>query len=217
MGIMLLSRKESGLASGRILVTLFSMPEELLLTTERFRVVRDSFVTSSGQTKSREIVRHPGAVVIVPLLEDGRVCLIKNFRLSVRQTLIELPAGTLDPGESPQITAERELTEETGYRAASVKHLHSFYLSPGILDERMHLFLATGLQAGDSAREVGEEITNFVVPWEEAIAMIFRGEIQDAKTIASLLYVHHQNPSSLTSRPSLPLHAPSQFSPPPSQ
>jgi ADP-ribose pyrophosphatase len=165
------------------------MPEELLLTTERFRVVRDSFVTSGGQTKCREIVRHPGAVVIVPMLDDGRVCLIKNFRHSVRQTLIELPAGTLDPGESPQTTAERELIEETGYRASSVKHLHSFYLSPGILDERMHLFLATGLQEGDTARELGEEITNLIVPWDEAIAMIFRGEIQDAKTIASLLYV----------------------------
>jgi ADP-ribose pyrophosphatase len=165
------------------------MSEELLLTTERFRVVRDSFVTSSGQTKSREIVRHPGAVVIVPRLDDGRVCLIKNFRLAVRQTLIELPAGTLDPGEGPQATAERELIEETGYRAASMQHLHSFYLSPGILDERMHLFLATGLVLGDSAREVGEEITNLVVPWAEAIALIYRGEIQDAKTIASLLYV----------------------------
>lgn len=168
-----------------------TMPDELLLTTERFRVVRDSFLTSSGQTKSREIVRHPGAVVIVPRLDDGRVCLIKNFRLSVRQTLIELPAGTLDLGETPQTTAERELTEETGYRAASVKHLHSFYLSPGILDERMHLFLATGLSEGATARELGEEITNLVVTWDEALAMIFRGEIQDAKTIASLLYVHH--------------------------
>jgi ADP-ribose pyrophosphatase len=193
----------NALNSGEFSYTVI-MPDELLLTTERFRVVRDSFVTSSGQTKSREIVRHPGAVVILPLLDDGRVCLIKNFRLSVRQTLIELPAGTLDPGESPQTTAERELTEETGYRAQFVKHLHSFYLSPGILDERMHLFLATGLTEGETARELGEEIVNFVVPWEEAIALIFRGEIQDAKTIASLLYVHFGEPtwrSAATARP----------------
>ena len=168
------------------------MPEELLLKTPRFNVVRDSYQTSGGQTKSREIVRHPGAVVIVPRLADGSVCLIRNFRISVKQTLVELPAGTLDPGESPQTTAERELIEETGYRAGSMKPLHAFYLSPGILDERMHLFLATDLQSGEAHREVGEEITNLVVHWEEAIAMIFRGEIQDAKTIAGLLYVHHR-------------------------
>ncbi|WP_254509172.1 NUDIX hydrolase [Anatilimnocola floriformis] len=167
------------------------MPDELLLKTERFSVVRDSFVTSSGKTKSREIVRHPGAVVIVPRLADGSVCLIRNFRLSVRQTLIELPAGTLEAGISPLEQARRELIEETGYRAGAIKELHSFYLSPGILDERMHLFLATDLVAGDTALELGEEISNLVVPWEEAIAMIFRGDIQDAKTIASLLYVQH--------------------------
>ncbi|QDU28156.1 ADP-ribose pyrophosphatase [Anatilimnocola aggregata] len=165
------------------------MPEELLLTTSRFKVVRDRFVTSSGVTKNREIVRHPGAVVMVPRLPDGSVCLIRNYRISVNQTLIELPAGTLDPQETPQSQAERELIEETGYRAGTMKFLHAFYLSPGILDERMHLFLATDLVAGEAAREVGEEITNLVVPWTEAIAMIFRGEIQDAKTIASLLYV----------------------------
>lgn len=174
------------------------MAEELLLETKRFHVVRDSFVTRSGQTKSREIVRHPGAVVIVPLLADGSVCLIRNYRISVNQTLIELPAGTLEAGESPQPCAERELIEETGYRAGSVKPLHSFFLSPGILDERMHLFLATDLKLGETAREEGEEITNLVVPWEEAIAMIFRGEIQDAKTIAGLLYVHHARSGSLS-------------------
>ena len=173
------------------------MPEELLLKTERFNVVRDSFVTSSGKTKSREIVRHPGAVVIVPRLADGSVCLIRNFRLSIRRTLIELPAGTLDPQETPQSQAERELIEETGYRAGKMQPLHSFYLSPGILDERMHLFLATELVPGEAHRELGEEIENLVVPWAEAVAMIFRGEIQDAKTIASLLYVHYSDRGTL--------------------
>src|SRR3954452_8458169 len=97
----------------------FSMANhsELLLAASKFRVVRETIAAPSGKTKTREIVRHPGACVIVPLLDDGRVCLIRNWRVAVRQTLIELPAGTLEPPEPPQETAKRELIEETGYRA----------------------------------------------------------------------------------------------------
>jgi ADP-ribose pyrophosphatase len=165
------------------------MPEsELLLETPRFRVVQESYVTRSGATKTRQIVRHPGAVVIVPLLADGRVCLIRQWRVAVKETLIELPAGTLEPNEPPIVTAERELIEETGYRAESIEPLHEFYLSPGILDEKMHLFLATGLTEGEPQREVGEEIDNLLVPLADAVAMIFRGEIRDAKTIVGLLW-----------------------------
>jgi ADP-ribose pyrophosphatase len=127
-------------------------------------------------------------VVIVPLLDDGRVCLIRQFRLSVHETLIELPAGTLEPPEPPLACAQRELIEETGFRATRIEQVHAFFLSPGILDEKMHLFLATGLTAGDPRREAGEEIDNLLVPLDEAVAMIFRGEIQDAKTIVGLLW-----------------------------
>ena len=161
---------------------------ELLLSTPRFRVVRESYVDAGGATRTRDIVRHPGAVVIVPLLDDGRVCLIRQFRLSVNQTLIELPAGTLEPPEPPLACAQRELIEETGFRAARFEQVHAFYLSPGILDEKMHLFLATGLTAGDPAREAGEEIDNWLVPLDEAVAMVYRGEIRDAKTIVGLLW-----------------------------
>ena len=161
---------------------------ETLLTTPKFRVVRETVTTGAGKTKTREIVRHPGACVIVPLLDDGRVCLIRNWRIAVAQTLIELPAGTLEPPEPPHVAAERELIEETGYRAAKIEFLHAFYLSPGILDEQMHLYLATGLTAGATAREEGEEIENWLVPCDEAVAMIFRGEIRDAKTIVGLLW-----------------------------
>jgi ADP-ribose pyrophosphatase len=166
-----------------------SSQPEVLLSTSKFRVVRETVTTGAGNTKTREIVRHPGACVIVPLLADGRVCLIRNWRIAVAQTLIELPAGTLEPPEPPRVTAERELIEETGYRAQQIEFLHAFYLSPGILDEKMHLFLATGLTAGEAAREEGEEIENWLVPWDEAVAMIFRGEIQDAKTIVGLLWL----------------------------
>jgi ADP-ribose pyrophosphatase len=103
--------------------------------------------------------------------------------------MAKLPAGTLEPPELPAKTAERELIEETGYRAAKIELLHAFYASPGFLDEKMHLYLATGLTAGQSAREEGEEIENLLVPFEQAVAMVFRGEIQDAKTIVGLLWV----------------------------
>jgi ADP-ribose pyrophosphatase len=160
----------------------------VLLDTPRFRVVRESYVDAGGQTRTRDIVRHPGAVVIVPLLDDGRVCLIRQFRLSVNQTLIELPAGTLEPPEPPLACAQRELIEETGFRAARIEQVHAFFLSPGILDEKMHLFLATGLTPGEPNREAGEEIDNLLVPLDEAVKMIFRGEIQDAKSIVGLLW-----------------------------
>jgi ADP-ribose pyrophosphatase len=162
---------------------------ELVFEGKKFKVVREKIVTPAGNQKVREIVRHPGACVIVPLLDDGRVCLIRNYRIAVRQTLIELPAGTLEPPEPPLTTAERELIEETGYRARKMEFLHAIYPSPGILDEKMHLYLATGLTAGPTAREEGEEIENLEVPWDEALDMIGRGEIQDAKTIVGLLWV----------------------------
>ena len=169
-----------------------SVPQ-ILLTTSRFQVVQEQQTTASGELRPREIVRHPGAVVIVPLLDDGRVCLIRNYRISVKQTLIELPAGTREPNEEPIVTAQRELIEETGFRCEQIVPLHSFYLSPGILDERMHAFVATGLTPGPTALEAGEEINNLLVPFDEAIAMIFRGEIQDAKTIVALLMVQGKN------------------------
>jgi ADP-ribose pyrophosphatase len=126
-------------------------------------------------------------VVVVPLLDDGRVCLLRNFRLAVNASLIELPAGTLEPGERAEITAKRELAEETGYNAARLEPLAEMLMSPGILNERMHVFVATGLSAGAPAPEAGEEIETMLVTWNEALAMIDDGRIQDAKTIAALL------------------------------
>lgn len=161
--------------------------DETLLTASRFRVVRVEQTFADGSVHAREVVRHPGAVVVLPLVDDDHVCLIRNFRVSVGQTLLELPAGTLEPGEDPAVTAERELIEETGYRAARIEFLHAFYLSPGILDERMHLYAAHGLTLGDTAREKGEEIENLVVTWDAALQMVDRGEIRDAKSLVGLL------------------------------
>jgi ADP-ribose pyrophosphatase len=165
-----------------------SKPGKLLLTTSRFRVEEVEQPVAGGGTRPRQIVRHPGAVTILPLVDDDHVCLIRNYRVSVERTLIELPAGTLEPGEAPEENARRELIEETGYTAGRIDKLHVFLLSPGILDEWMHLYVARDLALGPAAREPGEEIENLVVPWDEALAMIDRGEIQDAKTLVGLLW-----------------------------
>ena len=161
---------------------------ETLLVTSRFRVDRVFQKTRNGGLHERVIVRHPGAVTIVPIVDGHHVCLIRNFRISVEQTLIELPAGTLEPNETPEQTASRALLEETGYRAERWTELTAFYTSPGLIDERMHLFLAEDLEIVNAAREPGEEIENLVVTWPNAMEMVYDGTIRDAKTIAGLLY-----------------------------
>lgn len=162
--------------------------QKILLQTPRFDVVERLVDTGPHQNAvARQVVLHPGAVTIVPLLEGNRVCLIRNYRVAVEQTLVELPAGTIDPNEPPSVTASRELQEETGYTASSWQELPAFYMSPGILNERMYAYVATDLRPGPPAREAGEQIENLVVGWQEAIAMIEQGEIQDAKTIVALL------------------------------
>lgn len=161
---------------------------ETLLQARLFRVVQESYETPDGRRHVRQIVRHPGAVAIIPRLDDGRICLIDNYRQSVGRTLVELPAGTCEPNEDPAETARRELAEETGYRAARIEKIAEFYMSPGILDERMHVYLATGLAPGPQALEGGEQITLRVTPWDDVLRMIRDGQIRDAKTVAGLLH-----------------------------
>ncbi|MCA9246011.1 MAG: NUDIX hydrolase [Planctomycetales bacterium] len=160
---------------------------KILLKTRRFNVVEAAQSLDNGSLAERQWVEHPGAVVILPLLVGNSVCLIENFRIAVNQTLIELPAGTLEPNEPPAATAERELLEETGYRAGRIEKIHEFFMSPGILNERMHLYVATELTPGAAQREPGEQIQNLVVAWDEAMAMAMSGQIQDAKTLAALM------------------------------
>ena len=161
---------------------------ELLFEGTRFRVEQAIQVTPDGEEHVREVVRHPGAVTVLPLLDDGRVCLVRNFRVAVDRTLIELPAGTLEPGEDPAECARRELAEETGYRAEGIELLATFYMSPGILDERMHLYLATGLEPGPMDLEPGEDLQPLPAAWPDAMEMARDGRIRDSKTLVGLLY-----------------------------
>jgi len=165
------------------------VPEkELVWQADRFQVVRHRFEASDGTECSRMTIRHPGAVVLLPLLPGGRVCLIRNRRIAVEKTLIELPAGTLTPGENPAEAALRELAEETGYRAGRLEPLYEFYVSPGIMNERMYLYLASELTPGPLSLELDEKIEPLVVEWSRAMSMVDRGEIEDAKTLFALLY-----------------------------
>jgi len=161
---------------------------EVLLTAARFRVERLRAPLPEGRWFDREVVRHPGAVVILPLLDDGRVVLLRNYRPTVERELIELPAGTCEPGEGLIETARRELAEETGYHAEQLDPLMAFYPSPGILDERMHVFVARKLTPGPQRLDSGEQLQPFIADWEQIAALLREKRIEDAKTLAVLLY-----------------------------
>jgi ADP-ribose pyrophosphatase len=141
----------------------------------------------SGRETNRELCIHPGAVVILPVLSPSRIVLIRNRRYTVRQALIELPAGTLEKGEEPINCAGRELQEETGYVAGRLKPIGSFFSSPGILTEKLYAFAAYDLEKSKTALEEDEEIETREMDFDQAIEMIRSGEIADAKTIATLL------------------------------
>jgi ADP-ribose pyrophosphatase len=136
------------------------------------------------------VVIHPGAVAIVPLLPDGGVVMVRQYRHATGAVLYELPAGTLAPGESPLACARRELAEETGYEAEHVKLLFSTYLSPGYSSEIIHVVVASGLRAGAGAGlEEDERLEVVALPLAEAVAMVRRGEVQNAAAICGLLGV----------------------------
>jgi len=161
---------------------------EKLFRGVKFDVELRDVPTRDGQTARREVVVHPGAVVVLPLLDGDRVVLIRNHRFSIDETLWELCAGTLEPGEEPAATAARELVEETGYGAARIEPLTTFYTSPGICTERMYAFVATGLTEVGQRLEATERIEVEIRPLPTVLEMVRTGEIQDGKSIATLLY-----------------------------
>ena len=165
---------------------------ERVYTGRIISVDLDTVRFPDGSTGALEMIRHPGASAVVPLLGDldgdPEVLLIRQYRYAAESYLYEVPAGRLDPGEAPAACAHRELREETGYTASRVEHLFTMYTTPGFTDEKIHLFLATGLTPGQSAREADEFMELVPTKLSAALAMIERGEIQDAKTALALLY-----------------------------
>ena len=144
----------------------------------------------NGKVKVRQLVKHPGAVVMIPVLPDGRIIYEKQYRFAVGDYIYELPAGTLEPGEDPLETAKRELIEETGYSAKDWRKLAEFYLAPGYSTEYMHLYVARDLEFVGEDRDEDEDITLVLMTPEEAERAIEENLFKDAKTIlGTLMYL----------------------------
>jgi len=157
-----------------------------------FRVLHDKLVEPGGRTNERDVIRHNGSVVILALdssksKRDPWIVLERQYRHAANQYLWELPAGKLDSGETPLVGAQRELAEETGYRAKKWRPLVEYYASPGFLGESMKVFLAEGLEPGQPRPEEDEEIELRLVKLSELLKMIEKGAILDGKTMTSVL------------------------------
>ena len=153
----------------------------------------DTVEFPDGSVGELEMVRHPGASAVLPFLsdprgEDPQILLILQYRYAADAFIYEVPAGRLEPGETPESCAHRELLEETGCTAQRVERMTTVYTTPGFTDERIHLFLATDITRGEAQREADEFVENKVMPLSRALEMIERGEIVDGKTAIALMY-----------------------------
>lgn len=174
--------------SGKDLSETFVSGEEVF-AGKMFRVRRDLVRLPDGKSAAREYLRHPGAVAVVALLEDGRVLLECQYRYALGRDLIELPAGKLEPGEPPLETAKRELLEETGYVAARWIRLGLIHNAIGYSDEAIEIWLAEGLEEREATPDEGEFLEVLALPLGQALAMARDGRITDVKTIVGLLWV----------------------------
>ena len=148
----------------------------------------DEILLSNGRKVKREIVIHPGASAILPIIEPKKILMVKQYRHPVGEILLEIPAGTLKPGEDPMKCAARELEEETGYRAEKLIHLVTIYPTPGYSSETLYIYLAEDLRRGVQTLEIDEDISVIEMTLEQVLEGIKNGEIKDSKTIAAILY-----------------------------
>jgi ADP-ribose pyrophosphatase len=157
-----------------------------------FKVTTDEVLEPGGVRARRDVIRHSGSVVVLPVDDSKvrpKVLLERQYRHAAQSMMWELPAGRIDEGESALAAGKRELIEETGYRARRWKNILHFYVSPGFLDETMTIFLATGLSAGEAQPEADEKISTKFFNLSEAVRMASNGTINDAKTIAGILWL----------------------------
>ncbi len=163
-----------------------TLKREAVFEGKVLRLYLDRVRLPNGMEAEREVVLHRGAVGMVALDGENRVFLVRQYRHATGRDLVEIPAGKLAPGEDPLDCARRELMEEIGYGAATWTKLAAFFTSPGFSDEMLHLYLARGLRRGEAAPEDDEFLEIMLVPLAQALCMVARGEIEDAKTVAGL-------------------------------
>ncbi|MFO7585200.1 MAG: NUDIX hydrolase [Anaerolineales bacterium] len=167
------------------------LKSEILLEGRAFGVRRDHLKTPSGRTAKYDIIEHSGSVVLVPVDAEGSVHFVRQYRHATGTDLLELPAGTLEPGEEPLKCARREIREEIGMAASQLREIGSFYLVPGYSTEYMHVFLATGLQESPLPPDADEYLSVEKIPFVKALEMARNGQLPDAKSLAALLLAQH--------------------------
>jgi ADP-ribose pyrophosphatase len=171
--------------------------EEKTLKTEQIfagKVISlqvDDVELPNGNVSKREIVKHPGAVAVIPVTPENRIVMVEQFRKALEKTIVEIPAGKLESGEEPMVCAARELEEETGYECANLEWLVSFYTSPGFADEMIHIYKATGLSKKENPASADEdEFVNLMeVTLDEALQLVKEKKIHDAKTVYAVQYL----------------------------
>ena len=176
------AKKSAGKARGKILSS------KVVFKGRVFSVRRDEVLEPTGVRATRDMIAHPGSVVVMPVLPDGRIILIRQYRHAARRFLWELVAGRIDTGESIKRAAARELIEETGYRAKTMRVFLDFFPTPGFLEERIYILIAEGVTAGEAKPEEDERIESKAFTRRELEKILRTGVLRDAKSIAGLLY-----------------------------
>ena len=163
------------------------LKSELMYRGRAFDVRRDEVGLPNGQTTRLDVIEHVGSVALVPVDAEGRIWFVRQYRHATQQTLLELPAGTLEAGEAPEQGARREVREEIGMAAKKLQKIGEFFLAPGYSTERMHIYLATDLQADPLPGDEDEFLSVESIPAAQVYEMVAAGQLQDAKSLAALI------------------------------